>query len=191
MATASTQLLTAEEFYAFVHRAENEGRCFELEEGVIFEMPPPGWRHGETCANIVGLLFLYRRTTKRGHVLSNDTGIILQRSPDTVRGPDVAYFSESIKREDIPEQYSERMPTLVVEVISPNDSVAETTLKLDSFLNRGAAVVWLVDPEHCTVTHWRKGKRPIVAKDGDEISGIPEMPAFRCSVRDIFAAPGE
>src|SRR5437588_806747 len=41
MATAETKLLTAEEFWDFLERLENQGKRFELENGEVVEMPSP------------------------------------------------------------------------------------------------------------------------------------------------------
>ena len=93
MATASTNLMTADEFFDFVHRPENADRHFELEEGEIVEMPNPGQRHGAICGNLAFMFGLYIRQVKRGLVVANDSGLILERDPDTVRGPDLAMRS--------------------------------------------------------------------------------------------------
>ena len=53
MATVASDLMTAEQFYEFVHRPENRDRIFELEDGEIVEMSRPGKKHGlgAICAN--------------------------------------------------------------------------------------------------------------------------------------------
>lgn len=97
MATAESKLLTAEEFFDWTNRPENRDRHFELEEGEIVEMSRPGERHGVVCSNANGILWSYTRQLKQGYVCCNDTGLILKRGPDTVRGPDVALSLESKK----------------------------------------------------------------------------------------------
>ena len=55
MTTATaTDLMTAEAFFAWVHRPENADRWFELERGKVIEMPPPGHRHGVVCGTSAG-----------------------------------------------------------------------------------------------------------------------------------------
>ncbi len=49
MATAQTKLMTAEEFWDFVHRPENRDRCFDLVRGEVVEMSKPCKRHGVVC----------------------------------------------------------------------------------------------------------------------------------------------
>src|SRR5207247_1413898 len=88
------KLLTAEEFYAFVQRPENERRWFELVQGEVIELPVPQRLHGLICGNIAGLLFIYKQQQGSGALTTNDAGVLLKRNPDTVRGPDVAFFAE-------------------------------------------------------------------------------------------------
>lgn len=183
--------MSAEEFFDFVHRPENRDRRFELEEGEVVEMSRPGERHGTVCGNIAFLLGYYIRQIKRGRVQTNDTGLIIDRDPDTVRGPDVALYLESKKYDELATKYSDLMPTLVVEVLSPNDKVHRSTRRLNRFLDRGVALVWLVDPESRAVTMWWRGQEPIVRDDSEEIAGLPALPDFRCKVAEIFDAPGE
>src|SRR5579859_4269133 len=95
MATAATKTMTAEEFFEWSHQPENRDRLFELEEGEIVEMSLPGERHGVVCGNANGILWSFTRQRKKGYVCSNDTGLILERDPDTVRGADVALYEES------------------------------------------------------------------------------------------------
>src|SRR5262245_57504478 len=121
MATVNTNLLTADEFWDWAHRPENQHRHFELEYGEIVDMPPPGIEHGLTCGWIVHLLWSYVRQRGHGSVCSNDTGLLVAQSPDTVRGPDAILFGETLTREERARKYPDLIPALLVEVVSPND----------------------------------------------------------------------
>src|SRR5437867_3101505 len=91
-----TKLLTADEFYEWVNRPENQDKFYELDEGRVVEMPPPGETHGVLCAFIVHLLWMYVIRRGKGYVCSNDTGLVVKRKPGTVRGPDIMLFDESL-----------------------------------------------------------------------------------------------
>src|SRR5207249_3210009 len=90
--TLPTQM-TAEEFFDWVNRAENRDRHFELDRGEVVEMSRPGERHGFVCLNVGRLLGNYTYQRRQGYACSNDTGLILQRDPDTVRGPDLVLYN--------------------------------------------------------------------------------------------------
>src|SRR6266404_1789644 len=86
MASVLSKLMTAEEFYDFVNEPRNRDRHFELEAGEVVKVSRPGDRHGSICAKSSYILVGYTLAIKRGHVTTNDTGIIVERDPDTVRG---------------------------------------------------------------------------------------------------------
>src|SRR6266480_3460730 len=95
MATVATKPMTAEKFYDFANRPENRDKVLELERGEVVEMSRPGKRHGLVCGNSTGILRNYAIARKKGYVCSNDTGVVVERDPDTVRGPDVLFFEDA------------------------------------------------------------------------------------------------
>lgn len=96
-ASATAKLMTADEFADFMLRPENEGRAFDLVRGKVVEMSRAGELHCLVCSNLAFLLGSYVRQRKQGSVLCNDPGVLLDRDPDTVRGPDVVFFAASKK----------------------------------------------------------------------------------------------
>jgi Uma2 family endonuclease len=82
-------LLTAE---ALEHLPE-DGRRYELVGGRLVSEPLPSFCHGRVTVRIESLLDAYLRGNALGAVVSGDAGFVLSRSPDTVRGPDVAFVS--------------------------------------------------------------------------------------------------
>src|SRR5579872_5764598 len=111
MATAATKTMTAEEFFEWVHRPENRDRHFELEEGEIVEMSLPGERHGVVCGNANGVMSRHSHQKGEGYVCCN-IGLILERDPDTVRGVDVALYTESRRYDELSLKYTERLPAV-------------------------------------------------------------------------------
>lgn len=186
----SVQRMTAAEFYDWVHRPENRNRYFELDRGEVVEMPPPGKRHGFVCANIARILGNFAAQRHKGYVCSNDAGMLLEQDPDTVRGPDVTFYEDDQTADDMERQYATRPPLLAVEVQSPNDRLNRTLRRIAQMLHGGIAVVWLVDPAGRDMTVHRLGQEPQLVVDGQEITGEPALPDFRCRIADFFAAPG-
>ena len=88
MSTVATQpRMTAEQFFDWCNRPENRDRHFELVRGEVVEVSRPGERHGFVCLNVGRILGNYTFQRRKGYACSNDTGLILERDPDTVRGP--------------------------------------------------------------------------------------------------------
>ena len=75
-------LLSASEFYEFVHAPENSGRNFELVRGEVIEVSRPTRVHGRVCINVAYPLEGYVRKRKKGYIVTNDSGVILEYDPD-------------------------------------------------------------------------------------------------------------
>lgn len=191
MATVETKRLTAEEFYDFVHRPENRDRHFELERGEVVEMPPPGKLHGFVCGNVARILGNFAAKRRKGYPCSNDTGLIVERGPDTVRGPDVTFYEDDQTADTMERKYSETPPRLVVEVLSPTDQPTKINRRISQYLKRGVPLVWLVDPEVRSVTVYPAGRFHYVLDETDELTGQEVLPDFRCRVSEFFALPGQ
>jgi Uma2 family endonuclease len=188
---AAKQRMNAVEFFDWCNRPENRDRHFELERGVVVEFPLAGERHGVVCCNVGVCLGNYTFRRRKGYVCGNNTGLILERDPDTVRGPDVFLYDQVRRYDDLNPRYSDQLPTLAVEVLSPNDKWSKVTRRVNQFLRQGVAVVWVVDPEERSVSVYRLNQLPQVFEGTDELTGEPELPGFRCRVADFFYLPGE
>jgi Uma2 family endonuclease len=192
MATVTTAPMTAEEFFEWVNRPENEGRYWELEHGEVVEMPPPGEVHGSVCAMVTYLLMQFAFRRGKGRVVSNDTGLVVQRAPDTVRGPDVMFFDDSQPLSQLSRSFATQLPALVVEVLSPSDQWSKLQRRLKQYRDRGVPLIWVIDPEDRTVTAYQTAN-PIeqLLEETDELTGNSVLPDFRCRVADLFAVPGQ
>ena len=111
--TSPTVLMTAEEFA----RRPDPGHPEELVRGRIVPMPVPDRRHGQICNKVGRILGNFAEEHDLGHVLSNDSGVVTERGPDTVRGADVAFYSYGrLPRGPLPHTYGPEMPELIVEI---------------------------------------------------------------------------
>ncbi len=191
MATVLSKLMTAEEFYDFVHRPENRDKQFELEEGEVVKVSRAGDRHGTVCGLTAYILIAYTLAVKKGHVTTNDTGIVLQRDPDTVRGADVALYLEKVKFKQLKVKYEERLPKLIIEVLWPNDRQGKMQNRINKFLEKGVAMAWLLDPEAETLTIFLPNRQPVVLEGEEEVAGLRALPEFQCKVADFFKVAGE
>jgi Uma2 family endonuclease len=190
MASATERrLMTAAEFFDWCQRPENEARHWELVRGEVVEVPRPGERHCVVCANVVWVLQSYVRQRRKGYVSSNDSGVILERDPDTVRGPDVIFFDVNKKYEELNPKITEDVPQLAVEVLSPTDRPGRILGRLAEFLRGGIRLAWFIDPEERTITVHRPNHPPYVRKDADELTGDDVLPDFRCRVSELFFMP--
>lgn len=154
-------------------------------------MPRARHPHGIVCAEITRLVGNWVASGRPGYVASNDTGVVLREDPDTVVGPDVAYYTDATTFEDVHPKWGEVAPLLAVEVLSPTDRPGKVNAKIQEYLTAGTKVVWLADYEERTVTVYRPGQGFVILKATDTIADVPELPGFTCKVADLFRLPGQ
>ena len=87
--TTGAKLLTA----ADLLRLYGEGVRGELIRGVLCETMATGIEHGRIVTNLVIELGTFVRSAALGTLVASDSGVWLERDPDTVREPDIAFFS--------------------------------------------------------------------------------------------------
>jgi Uma2 family endonuclease len=183
-----SELMTVDEFYDFVHLPENRARSFDLVRGKVIELPRRTRIHGRICVNATFKLELFARRKRKGYLVSNNSGVILERNPDTVRGPDLAYYEDVQHFDDLPEKWGDTTPRLAVEVLSPNDSASYLTQKIQDYLDNGVEVVWVINPEMKTVGVYSKtGVQFLTEKQ--TLTGGDVLPGFRVKVAELFALP--
>jgi Uma2 family endonuclease len=188
---ATPQSMTAEEFAEWANSPENDNRWFELVRGEVIELPPPQRPRGIICANVVRPLGNFVHKRRKGYLTTNDAGVILERDPDTVRGPDVALYEDETTFDEMPPGYAELPPVLAVEVLSPNDRADRINRKVTDYLDHGVRLVWILDPEAQTVTVYRPDKGPQLLQGKQKLTGDDVLPGFQCRVSDFFVMPGK
>lgn len=183
MSTA-TQLITAEEFAALPER----DRPCELVRGEVIEMNVPVPKHGYVCLNAGAILRDFVRRNDLGRVFSNDSGVITERDPDTVRGPDVWYASyDKVPRGKLPPKYLDAVPDLAIEVLSPEDRRGKVLGKVAEFIDIGVPVVCVLDPDEQTAELFydaHSQDRTLTADD--ELSFPDVLPGFSVRVGELF-----
>ena len=183
MTTATERkLMTAEELLLM---PKIDGRRFELIRGVLIEKMPTGDPHGEAL-NLTGYaLTHYARSNRYGVVRSGDPGYRLEREPDTVRAPDVAWFAPGRLQRGV-RGYPEIAPDLAIEIKSPSNSWPEMSAKAQMWLCYGSKEAWVGDPQTVTVRIFRPNAAPVILSADDTLEGGDLLPGFSVVVRDLF-----
>ncbi len=178
------KLISADE-YALMPES-TDGTEYELVRGRLVAMSQPSVLHAFVQGNIYFALRLYANRTKYGRA-ATDCGILTKRQPDTIRGPDVAFWSYSRMASDIvPKGFADIPPELIVEVSSPSNSRREITGKVREYFAVGASLIWVAEPEDRTVTVYRKPGDGVVLWDDAVITAEDVLPGFSCPVADFF-----
>jgi len=145
MSTVQQPPITASEFERMLD--PTDGSKLELVRGEVIVMPPPKGRHGIVCQRLGRFLGNYVEPAKLGWVTTNDTGVMLERGPDTVRGPDVAFWSIT-RQPQMPEGYFEIPPDVAIELLLPNDRRPDVREKIKEYLfyRNSRSLSW--EPSH-------------------------------------------
>jgi Uma2 family endonuclease len=183
MTTTTGKLITAEEFARMPDPPD--GSRQELVRGMIETMPPPGALHGMCCWQVARHLGIFVEQRGLGRFFINDTGFVSEHDPDTVRGPDVSFWSKD-RLPVVPEGYIEVPPDLAVEVVSPNDHHTRIQKKVREYLAKGVRLIWVVDPFDRSVTVYRSLKDLHILTETETLEGGDVVPGFSCRVADLF-----
>ena len=137
------------------------------------------------CAELVN--WLRQQPPPRGQVLGGEAGVRLQRDPDLTVGIDVVYVSSDVLVQQTDETtLIDGVPTLAVEILSPNDTVEEINDKLALYRRAQIPLVWLIDPYIRTVTVHAVGNEPVLFNIKQELSAEPHLPGLRVPVARLF-----
>ena len=175
--------MTVEDLYVM----PDDGFKYELQAGLLVSEPLPSGRHGWVTASIAGILRAHVKKNRLGVVFAGDSGFVLARKPDTVRGPDVAFVSrERFERSGEPTKAFAGAPDLAVEVLSPSNTPADMHAKVADYLAAGTRRVWVVDSEAKAVTVYSSLLSPHRLAEDETLEGDEVVPGFQVRVREIF-----
>jgi Uma2 family endonuclease len=180
---AQQKLLTAEEF--FLLPEPGNGMQQELVRGEVITMPPPGGLHGVSCLKAGRRIGNFVEDHNRGVTVSNDTGFVTERNPDSVRGPDVAFWSKE-RLPEVPVGYIEIAPDLLVEVLSPSNTSKQIRAKLSEYFTKGVRLVWVIAPEDRTLTIYRNLDEGRLLHENATVTCDDVLPGFSCRVSDLL-----
>jgi Uma2 family endonuclease len=175
--------MTAEEFW----RLPESYKRRELVRGEVIEWMPPGIIHGAIAVALGMILRLWCKAGAGGYV-GAETGYILARDPDIVRGPDISYVrAERIPATGLPEEgFWTLAPDLAVEIVSPHETADEVREKVRDFLAAGTPMVWTIYPRtREVIVHTSDGLARTYGST-DPLAFPDVLPGFTCTVAELF-----
>jgi len=181
------RLYTAADLAALPSELPSGPVRYELDNGRLISMSPPGDQRGAIESNLVTELKLQGERGGHGKARSGEVGIVLWRNLDRVVGADAVFVGNgSLPIRRSPERYLETIPDLVVEVVSKNDTRPALDRKVQDYLAAGVRVVWVTDPSTVTIAVHTRGARPVVLGAGDVLTAADVIPGFHLPVTDAF-----
>jgi Uma2 family endonuclease len=177
VASSTTRLMTLEEF---AQLPEVEGCRYELRHGECVTLAPPQYKHSLVQQKMMLLL-----QSAAGDAGSAFVELGFRPLPEhEFRYADVAWASKQRAEAQDPNSYFRGAPDLVVEVLSPSNTVAEVIEKEKLCLENGAREFWVVDIDHHQVRVSTPDGHTVTYKAGQE---IPLLFGGQLAVNAIFS----
>lgn len=131
--------------YADYLRLPDDGKRYEIIEGVLYVANAPSIEHQFTVSEILFQLKLFVRDKVLGQVYTAPIEVHLSENTKPVQ-PDVL-FMRTDRQPSLGAQFFEGAPDLIVEVISPSSIRLDRHVKFDIYERSGVAEYWLADPK--------------------------------------------
>jgi len=179
--------VTPEQF-AKLAIANRDLRLERTATGVLIVTPPTGGESGHRNFNLTTQLGTwFEANDTLGIGFDSSTGFELPNGAN--RSPDASWVArerwESLTQGER-EGFIPLCPDFVVELRSKTDSLKKTQEKMQEYMDNGAKLGWLIDPQNKRVEIYRPGQAVEVLENPSSLSGESILPGFTLSLKRIF-----
>ena len=178
--------LTREQFYQLCE--ENPDLKLERNaQGELVIMPPTGGETGKSNSTINAQIWFWNDQNQLGEVFDSSTGFTLPNGAD--RSPDVSWVEKSrwdALTKEQKEKFLPLCPDFVIEILSPNDSLKKTQMKMQEYIENGCRLGWLINRKKQEVEIYRPGQDVEVLKIPQTLSGESILPGFVLNMQRIW-----
>jgi Uma2 family endonuclease len=179
--------VTPEQFEALA-AANPDLRLERTYRGELIVNPPTGGESSQRNFSITGQLSnWFELNEELGEGFDSSGGFILPNG--ATRSPDASW----VRRERWDALTAEQRrgfvplcPDFVVELRSATDSLAKLQEKMQEYLDNGARLGWLIDPQNNRVEIYRPGQDIEVLEHPTELFGEDVLPGFVLNLRRIW-----
>ena len=181
-------LYVTQEQFAALAAANRDLRLERSAKGELIVNPPTGWETGRRNRTLTGQLDRwYEENEDLGEAFDSSTGFILPNG--ATRSPDASWVSRERWQALTPEQkgtFAHICPDFVVELRSSSDTLKSGQDKMREYIDNGAILGWLIDPQQRRVEIYRAGKDVEVLENPAELSGEALLPGFVVNMRRVW-----
>lgn len=126
--------------------------------------------------------FIKTKAFQEGYELISEADCNIKKLKK-LRRPDIGIFSkEQIERPDS----SQESPEIIIEILSPSNSIIEEEKKINEYFQSGSKIVWHIFPELRVVKIYTSVKSVKICSDKDICDFGDTIPDFKISVEDLF-----
>ena len=121
----------------------------------------------------------------RGITCDSSTGFVLPNGAR--RSPSLSWTLKSrIAELDSPEGFWHLCPDFVMEFKSPTDRLKTLHANMTEYLENGAQLGWLIDPETCSVTIYRPNQSPETLTNIDSLTATEPLTGFTLDLAEVW-----
>jgi Uma2 family endonuclease len=155
--------------------------------GEIIIMPPTGGETAYRNSKLAARLTIWSERDGRGCAFDSNAEFLLPNG--AARSPDASWVLKS-RIDRLTKKEKRRFPPLcpdfVVELVSPSDRLSKVKTKMREWMENGAALGWLIDPDTRTVYIYRPGQDAEELVNVDHVVGAGPVEGFRLELADIW-----
>ena len=180
-----TFVLDAETFFD-IAQANQDLRMELSAEGDLIVMPPAGTSTGDKNSEINMQLRQWAKRDGKGKAFDSSTGFLFPNQ--AVRSPDASWVSyeqlETLSHEAWT-RFAPLCPEFVLELRSPSDRLSVTKEKMQEYMENGAELGWLIDPQEQRV-HIYTADGVEVLEHPQAVVGTGVLAGFRLELGEIW-----
>ena len=184
----SIGLYVTQEQFAILAVANRDLKLERNARGELIVNPPTGWETGQRNLSISGQLYRwYEENEILGKAFDSSTGFILPNG--ATRSPNASWVSQERWDALNAEQkgtFANICPDFVVELRSSSDKLESLQTKMKEYIDNGAKLGWLLDPQPRRVEIYRPGSAVEVLENPDSLSGGKVLPGFVLNLRRVW-----
>ena len=168
-----------DEVFEQLCRQNPDQRLERTAQGDLIAMPSAGSESGRQNLSLSAQLWQWNQQAKLGVAFDSSAGFTLPNG--AIRSPDAAWIEKSRWQQLSPAQrrkFAPLCPDFVLELKSPTDDWAVLQARLEEYMDNGAQLGWLIDPDDQKVYCYRPGQAVQVCDRPDTLAGDPVLPNF-------------
>jgi len=181
-------LYVTQEQFAALAASNRELQLERTAKGELIVNPPTGWQTGKRNWSISGELYIWwRNAGEPGEAFESSTGFILPNGAN--RSPDACWISQArwdALTDDQKGTFANICPDFVVELRSASDALKPLQEKMQEYMENGAKLGWLIDPQNKIVEVYRVGLEVEILSNPTELSGEEVLPGFVLNLRRVW-----
>lgn len=162
-------------------------RLERASDGDLIVMSPTGGETGNRNLELATEFAIWNRKYQLGKVFDSSTGFKLPNG--ATRSPDISWVAidrwNNLSEVD-KQRFAPICPDFVLELRSPSDSITQLRQKMQEYIDNGALLGWLINPQDREVEIYRPNQEKEILKNPSELSAGNVLPNFTLNTNLIW-----